>query len=129
MGLKQVAAALGLLGLAAALDIDMPITDCAGLSGLNDKLELNNVTATIRSNDLFCDVWTTIVVPANRQLTIEAEDPDYRVKFTNIRFEVEARGGSGDNNHYDLIFSPDVKFYTSIDANVFDGTQVKKRYS
>lgn len=127
MGFKEVATKLGLLAvianqLPAGFALELITADnCADLSSLASALEGDDVAATV-ANDISCDAWTTVVVPSTRQLTIEAANPARRVKFTNIRFEVEAREGSGDA--YDLIFTPDVKFFTTIDADVFLGTQV-----
>lgn len=122
-------AGLCLLGLAALLPSglslqEISVNSCSDLSDLADAIQDDDVNATV-TNNLSCDdEWTTVVVPSDRKLRVEAEKPTWRVKFTNVRFVVEAREASGD---WDCTFALNSKFFATIDNDVIQGIQVSDK--
>ena len=114
-----LASAFCLFCLAARLPVgvglqDVFVSSCSDLSVLADAIQEDDVNATVVNNLSCDDEWTTVVVPSNRKLRVEAEKPTWRVKFTNIRFVVEARETSGD---WDCTFAINSKFFSTIDAD------------
>ena len=125
---STLAAAFCLFCLAARLPVgvglqDVFVSSCSDLSVLADAFQEDDVNATVVNNLSCDDEWTTVVVPSNRKLRVEAEKPTWRVKFANIRFVVEAREASDD---WDCTFAINSKFLTTFDTDDGLGTQVSQ---
>lgn len=112
---------LGLLAIVTSFVYGVDVDVCDDFALVAESLEGNDVVATV-ANDIVCESWTTVVVPAGRQLTIEGADSTRRVKVSNLRFEVVERDY---DSEADLIFSSDMKFFATIEGDSTFGIQVR----